>query len=340
MSVQRLPNGRWKARIYTPDGRQLTKTFTRKIDARAWEDDQRRLIRQNEWVDPRAGDIRLGRWLDEVEASKLNLSPATKATRRYLRAHFADLEEWPIGKLTAEQLQRWVADKSQHLAPATVHKLAVILSEALRLAVARGKLARSPWIEIELPRVGQPEHRYLTEPEVWGLYEAMEPRYRPLILLGAYGGLRPGEAAAAQWTDLDGRNLLVRGTKTAKARRTVRLPQFVVDHLAEHRRQYPHVTLILHNRAGRPVDLNHLRQRQWRQAVDGSVGEPMRMHDLRHTHVALLIARGMHPKGISDRLGHSSIRTTMDTYGHLFEAAEADIIDGLGISQSATSFLK
>ena len=50
----------------------------------------------------------------------------------------------------------------------------------------------------------------------------------------------------------------------------------------------------------------------------------MRFHDLRHTHAALLIASGEHPKVIQSRLGHASIRTTLDTYGHLFDGLDED----------------
>ena len=50
----------------------------------------------------------------------------------------------------------------------------------------------------------------------------------------------------------------------------------------------------------------------------------LRIYDLRHTHASLLIHEGVHPKRISERLGHSSIKLTMDTYGHLFEGSDRD----------------
>jgi hypothetical protein len=50
----------------------------------------------------------------------------------------------------------------------------------------------------------------------------------------------------------------------------------------------------------------------------------LRLFDLRHTHASLLINEGVHPKKISERLGHSSIKLTMDTYGHLFEGSDRD----------------
>lgn len=69
-----------------------------------------------------------------------------------------------------------------------------------------------------------------------------------------------------------------------------------------------------------------------------SVGEPCTFHDLRHTHAALLVAQGEHPKVIQSRLGHASIKTTLDTYGHLFDGldeAAADRLDEMWLSSSA-----
>jgi Phage integrase family len=51
------------------------------------------------------------------------------------------------------------------------------------------------------------------------------------------------------------------------------------------------------------------------------------VYDVRHTHASLLINEGVHPKRISERLGHSSIKLTMDTYGHLFEGSDRDSAD-------------
>ena len=50
----------------------------------------------------------------------------------------------------------------------------------------------------------------------------------------------------------------------------------------------------------------------------------MRFYDLRHTHASLLIAEGVHPKKIAERLGHASIKLTMDLYGHLFEGSDKE----------------
>lgn len=59
------------------------------------------------------------------------------------------------------------------------------------------------------------------------------------------------------------------------------------------------------------------------------MGDPCTFHDLRHSHAALLIAQGEHPKVIQARLGHASIKTTLDTYGHLFDGLDEAAADRL-----------
>ena len=71
------------------------------------------------------------------------------------------------------------------------------------------------------------------------------------------------------------------------------------------------------------------RSRVWLPAVADSVGQPMRFHDLRHSHVALLIAEGAHPAVIASRLGHTSVKTVLDVYGHLYEGLDRNAADTL-----------
>lgn len=322
----------WRARVRTPSGTTVSKAFKKKHEAEAWESAQKTDMRRGDWVDPKAGDLTLTALLYSMP--KLQVSDAWRATRESLiRNHVeGQVGGFPINRLTPEAIQDWITQKSGVLAPETVRKLYAIVNEALDLAVARGKLVRSPAIEIELPRPTKPDHRYLTEPELHSLAAAINPRYAPFVYLCGYGGLRPGEALRSEFRDLTGTFLNVRGTKTASSRRKVRLPAVAVEAIHQHRAEFPHVRLILHSEAGTPVDPRRFRNRQFARAVQESVGEPCRPYDLRHTHVALLIAQGAHPKVIADRLGHTSIRTTMDTYGHLLEGVESDVVDRLGAS--------
>lgn len=111
----------------------------------------------------------------------------------------------------------------------------------------------------------------------------------------------------------------------------IALPRFLCDILAEHLTAVPvgEDGFVFQAPQGGPLRRSNFRRRVWLPAVRASVGQPMRFHDLRHTHVALLIAQGEHPKTIQGRLGHASISTTLDTYGHLFEGLDEAAADRL-----------
>ena len=121
--------------------------------------------------------------------------------------------------------------------------------------------------------------------------------------------------------------------KTERSRRTIDFPRFVADLLESEVRtvrkmrqfageSWQENGLVFPSQAGTPHEERNVLRRF--QAICEANGLPkLRLYDLRHTHASLLIHEGVHPKKISERLGHSSIKLTMDTYGHLFEGSTA-----------------
>ncbi len=129
----------------------------------------------------------------------------------------------------------------------------------------------------------------------------------------SWSRLKPGNALRCP-------RRLLRGV--LRSRRS-RLPAFLVEVLAEHLASYRSTEgLVFPSSHGGPLRASNVRRRVWRPAVRASVSEPCRFHDLRHSHAALLIAHGEQPKVIQQRLGHASIRTTLDTYGRLFDGLD------------------
>ncbi|MEE9206151.1 MAG: tyrosine-type recombinase/integrase, partial [Acidimicrobiia bacterium] len=123
--------------------------------------------------------------------------------------------------------------------------------------------------------------------------------------------------------------------KTPAARRTVSFPAFLAEELAAHLAAHPGEDgYVFTAPEGGRLRLNQFRRRMWYPAVRQSVGEPMRPHDLRHTHVALLIAAGEDPYVVSKRLGHASIRTTYDVYGHLFQGRDKEAANALEVARA------
>ena len=84
--------------------------------------------------------------------------------------------------------------------------------------------------------------------------------------------------------------------------------------------------LVFPSEVGTPADERNVLRRFQKVCSDSGLPK-LRVYDLRHTHASLLINEGVHPKRISERLGHSSIKLTMDTYGHLFEGSDRDSAD-------------
>jgi integrase len=181
--------------------------------------------------------------------------------------------------------------------------------------------------------------RFLTNEEVRALADAIDPRYRVLVLAGAYTGLRIGELAGLKLDALDmlrrrltvtrsvnevrGKLVVRSEPKTAASRRTVALPRFLVDELAAHLALVKDPDgWVFPAPDGGPLRRNGFRSRFWQTAVSRAGLAGVRIHDLRHTHAAWLIAQGEHPKVIQARLGHASIKTTLDVYGHLFDGLD------------------
>ena len=187
--------------------------------------------------------------------------------------------------------------------------------------------------------------RFLTPAEVARLADAIGPRYRALVLLAAYGGLRIGELAGLR----RGRVNLVRGTvdvaeivvevrgklfvgppKTRAGRRTIGLPQAVVDELAIHMGPLGSADAhVFTSDKGGTLRTSNFRAKVWLPAVRAAGLAPLRPHDLRHTAVALWIAAGANPKEVSVRAGHTSVSFTLDRYGHLFEGHDLELRDRL-----------
>ena len=171
--------------------------------------------------------------------------------------------------------------------------------------------------------------------------------YRALVFVGAYGGLRIGELAglrrsrvdlaagtvdvAENLTEVQGK--LHSGPPTTRAsRRRVSLPAGVLTELAEHLGLGGRPTdYVFRSPAGGPLRINAFRRRIWTPATVAAGLQGLRVHDLRHTAVALWIAAGASPKEVAQRAGHTSVSFVLDRYGHLFPESDAALRDRLDV---------
>lgn len=338
----------WQARWRDPAGIDRSKNFSRKVDANRYlislESDKLR----GRYADPRLGRTRVAGWMLEWQATRANLSPQTRlrdeaSIRNHVLPTFGTV---PIGQIQPVHVARWVADLDANgLAPATTRKAYQLLAAALSDAVDNGFIPLSPCRNVKLPKLTTSVMRVLEPAETKALAGAIDERYRAMVLAAAYTGLRFGELAALRTERFDALRRTVRieeslaevrgeflfkPPKSDASHRTVSVPSFVVEELAQHLAVHADGSgLIFSAPSGGPIRRTNFRRRIWLPAVRASVGEPCTFHDLRHTHAALLIAVGEHPKVIQERLGHASIKTTLDIYGHLFEGLDEAAADRL-----------
>ena len=209
--------------------------------------------------------------------------------------------------------------------------------------------------ERSLPTSSKHEVDPLTAEQVVLLADVIDPRYRLFVMLGAQAGLRYAEIAGLHISNVQqfgsGGGLIAvtqqlrrDGTlgacKTKASERTIGVGAALIEEFVRHTEHYPasRTGLVIAAPAGGPLRYSNLRRRIWepamQQMVDklGSDFHPRGTHQLRHTHAALLISQNIHPSVIKDRLGHASIKTTLDTYGHLYpnaDQAAADALDEL-----------
>jgi integrase len=347
---RRVRNGKviYRVRYRGPDGRERSKNFKRKVDAENYLTTVESAKLAGTWTDPTHGKMTFVAWLEAWWETAADLRPSTTARDR---SYFNSLVlprfgATPLAAIKQRDVQAWVADlRARGFAPATVVKAYQLLGRTMTAAVNADMIARSPCRAVRLPKVEREEMRFLTPAEVARLADAINPRYRALVLVGAYGGLRIGELAGLRRARVD----LLRGTvdvaeivvevrgqlytgapKTRAGRRTIGLPRAVVEELATHMGLVgPAEGYVFTAERGGLLRTSNFRTKVWLPAVRAAGLAPLRPHDLRHTAVALWIAAGANPKEVAVRAGHTSVSFTLDRYGHLFEGHDAELRDRL-----------
>jgi integrase len=247
------------------------------------------------------------------------------------------------------------------LSPMTIHHVHSCLHKACKDALRWGHISRNPLDAADPPRKkgdGTKEMRTWTKEQLKAFLEAMaDERLSPLWHTIAMTGMRRGEAIGLRWSDVDleagrlsvrralipsGREVIVSEPKTIKGRRVIALDPGTVEVLkAQAARQldeqkewddaWVETGLVFTLENGQALDPESV-SRYIRQAVKMSMLPSIRLHDLRHTHATLALQAGIHPKVVSERLGHATISITLDTYSHAIPALQeeaAALIAGL-----------
>ncbi len=241
------------------------------------------------------------------------------------------------------------------LSSRTVRYVHRIVHRALQDAVRWGHLFRNPVGLADPPRVEK------SESAVWSAAEARlfidstrQDRLRALYLLALTTGMRRGELLGLRWSDVDfercrlsakqtlvsvGYEVRVSEPKTKRARRSIALDGATVAILRSHRAEQS-VERLRFGEGAEDNDLVFTREdgsllhpmsvsARFKRLVRSAGLSPIRFHGLRHTSATLALEAGLHPKVVSERLGHSSITVTLDTYSHAVPALQEEAAEAL-----------
>lgn len=371
-TIFKRPDGRWAAVLDVgrgPDGRRRRVAFY----GRTQREVQQKLTaalsekQTGTYVVPEkisTGEYLL-RWLSDYAAAAVRATTYVGYESAIKRHLVPELGGFELAKLQPMHLQRFYSRKlAEGLAPRTVRYLHVIIHEALKYAVKWGLVGRNVADAVEPPKVRRKEMRALTPAEAARLLAvAKDDRLYALYLLAVTTGMRQGELLGLRWQDLDleRATLSVRqalhrvsgkpvfeGPKTERSRRSIALPASVVAALRRHRTQqareklmlgqdYDDHGLVFCQPNGRPFDAKNLVQWRFKPLLRKAGLPDTRFHDLRHTCATLMLAEGVHPKIVSERLGHSTVTLTLDTYSHVLPDMQREAAEKLDALLSSVS---
>lgn len=329
--------------------------FKTKKAAEAAEAEHRTLLNKGEYFEPSKAFMK--EYMPEWCKNKRNISPETREfyennIRLYIIPSIGHI---PLAKLNAQHVDNFVTFMTdKELAEWTIKRAFSILNTALNSGVKKGLIKVNPCAAVEKPRVVRkirpiwtPEFAFDFADKTCG-----KSRYWIATYIALMTGMRPGEILGLRWSDInfEEKTLTVQQTVTKKRRikngakttssvRSIAISTSLIDALKEHRTfilqervflgaEYQNNDLVVCTAFGGPATMRSI-QRMWDRQLAKYEAPHIAFYDLRHTHVAFLIKIKVPLKAISERLGHTSVAFTMDTYGHLLPNTQAEAADSL-----------
>jgi len=352
----------WLVRIFMGRGgagkrRYMNKTIRgNKKDAEVFLSKTQTQISSGTFVEPSllTLDEYLDKWLEAAARPRLSertFGDYSEVLKRYVRPK---LGSKTLSQLQPLEIQELYSEmQGRELSSRTVRGTHVVLSSALKQAVRWRMLFVNPAQSVELPKRTRREMKALSPSEATAfLAAAKEDPLGLVFALGLVTGMRPEEYLALQWKDID----LQQGTatvqrtlcwrrqkgggwyfgepKTSQSRRTVPLPASIVRELGHHKAvqaetrlkkgaKYQTLDLVFATETGGPLHSENLATRNFRAIRDrAKLPASITPYSLRHTCATLLLLAGENPKVVSERLGHSSIVMTLDTYSHVLPSMQ------------------
>lgn len=359
-SIAKRPNGTWYARytVKLPDGTKQRRCIYGKTRREVSGEMTRRLHDASKGLvaldDKRPLREYLTHWLETTA------KPSVRGNtfRNYegtVRLHISpELGDTPLASLTPQQVQGFLAGMVKSgLSERTALYAYTILKRALSQAVRWNLIVRNVCDFVDPPRAARNEMKVFSREQAQAFLQHVQgDRLEAYYTVAMSIGLRLGEALGLRWLDvdwarstltvqhslqrLDGRLQLLEA-KTPMSNRAIKMPTLIVKALRAHLARQDEERLaagprwkesghVFTNALGGPVEpRNMIRQYKGHLAAAGL--PDMRVHDMRHTAASLMFAQGIPLKMISEILGHSSSRVTLDIYAHIYDEGRQQAAD-------------
>jgi integrase len=363
-SIFQRKDGRWAATIHLGyrNGKRQRKTFYGETRA-AVSKQLTVALRDHEQGLPVAVERQtvaqfLDRWLEDCAKPAVRVKTYTsyaQTARLYLKPKIGHHQ---LAKLAPQHLQEMMKELTEEVSAHTAAYARTVLRIALGEALKWGLVARNVASLVDPPRRQRLRVNPFTPEEAHAFLQAIKgDRLEALFSVPLAMGLRQGEALGLRWTDIDfearllklerqlqreNGKLTLTELKSESSRRTLPLPETVVTALRAHRirqleekmlagKRWQENGLVFTSTVGTPLDARNL-LRKYHAARERAGLRHQRYHDLRHCAGSLLLAQGVPPKTISEILGHSDIRLTLNTYAHVMPVMKreaADLMDAI-----------
>lgn len=356
-TIYRRRDGRWEAAVVM-NGRRRRHCAKTQAAARRWLTQMQRARDEGislpgrklrldaylkEWLERRRTQIRASTWIRYEQFIRLQLNPQLGKIR------IADLTAHDVETFQTWMLRSGASPTSVHHAHATLHRA---LKDAERLDLVSRNVAAL----VSPPRVTSTEMHVLNDCQLRAfLAAASADRLAALWMLAATTGMREGELLGLRWPAIDwvGSRISVVSAlvmtkegprlaepKTARSRRRIAVAAPVLDSLRRRKAAqnverlkagpaWHDIDLVFNKEDGRPLRSWDV-QKRFKQLLQLCELPEVRFHDLRHSVATLMLLRGVHPKIVSEVLGHTKVAFTLDVYSHVVPDLQEDVAAKMG----------
>lgn len=351
-SIYKRKDGLWVAQA-TVQGKHISKYFKTQSEARHCLQTMQNLIQIGlTFIGARTS---LEEYLEEwLKSYKQTIRPKTHFQyTRIVHQHINPvLGRIKLTDLRPDQIQTFYNKKIETgTSPRTVLIIHAVLHRALNIALRWGLLARNPAQAVTRPKFKRKEMQTLNDNQTRAfLSTCTDTRYEALFWLAVTTGMRQGEIIGLKWSDLDWRTkqlkiqrqlqrqnnggLVFSEPKSAAGKRSIILSAVMIAKLHDQQeRQYKEMLaagadwqendLVFPSVIGTPLDHSNL-FKDFKEILKRAELPNIRFHDLRHTAATLMLQQGVHPKVVQERLGHSDIALTLNTYSHVLPSMQEE----------------